>query len=87
MTVNTIIEDFEKMKKQAKCPNQFRCVRESWANQQLAKYYAQNDLMECIECESKKCDKSVCSALTTLCYCELRKFIAINFEKLYSCCK
>ena len=77
-----LINKFEQLKEQTGCSKKYRCLEGFSENLISAKYQAQADLMECFDDQSNSCKFSIAFSNTFTCRCPLRKFFAINFDKL-----
>ena len=77
-----LINKLEQIKEQTGCSKKYRCLEGFSENLISAKYKAQADLMECFDDQSNSCKFSIAFSNTFTCKCPLRKFFAINSDKL-----
>lgn len=79
-----LIKQLEIAKRRTNCEKNFTCLKEVYIEPCFAKYHAVADMLECTDPQMKSCKFSAPFARAYACTCPLRKFLALNLEKLIS---
>ena len=79
---DVLINKLEQLKEQTGCSKKYRCLEGFSEDLISAKLQAQADLMECFDDQQNSCKFSIAFSNTFTCKCPLRKFFAINSDKL-----
>ena len=74
-------EIFDELKARVKCVKNFVCVESALSALCAGKYYEDLDILECLQC-APNCGFVREFGSKRICTCPLRKFIAVNFERL-----
>ena len=74
-------KEIEELKAHVNCSKNFACVNSVIEDLCDAKYYADIDLLECLENELQNCELAKPYAARFICTCPLRKYIVKNFDK------
>jgi hypothetical protein len=68
------------------CQRCYRCIYEPVKNICKAQYEAHTDSMLCLDPSAPDCNMAARQGNQIYCRCPLRKFIALNFSRLYPTC-
>ena len=75
-------QELYRLKEETNCTKKYRCIFETGNDLCEARYHVSADLLECIDKQKCSCEHSRKVSSIHMCVCRLRKFIAINLQKI-----
>jgi len=77
-------QELYRLKDETSCSKKYRCISDATHDLCDAKFHALANLLECIDHQKTSCEHSIKVSSIYICNCPLRKFLALNLEKLTS---